>query len=331
MNNSVSENTQAILLLTAPLIVGHEAYSSEMLSQGEYNRLEKILQEKQHEPADLLGPEAEEILSQFHSIVDSPRIMRLLGRGFLLSQAIERWHARSIWVISRADLDYPALLKIRLKDAAPVVLYGCGDNSVLNSGGLAIVGSRHVDNDLIEYTETIGRLTAMAGKTVVSGGARGIDQAAMRGALQSGGRVIGALADSLERLTLARDSREFLINEQLVLISAYDPAAGFNVGHAMQRNKIIYALADAALIVSSDYESGGTWAGAIEQLEKLRIIPVYARSDGEIGKGLQALTSKGALPWPNPSSPEALAEALSVKVSPVRGAPGQGKLPLTIE
>jgi predicted Rossmann fold nucleotide-binding protein DprA/Smf involved in DNA uptake len=169
MNNSVSENTQAILLLTAPLIVGHEAYSSEMLSQGEYNRLEKILQEKQHEPADLLGPEAEEILSQFHSIVDSPRIMRLLGRGFLLSQAIERWHARSIWVISRADLDYPALLKIRLKDAAPVVLYGCGDNSVLNSGGLAIVGSRHVDNDLIEYTETIGRLTAMAGKTVVSG------------------------------------------------------------------------------------------------------------------------------------------------------------------
>jgi predicted Rossmann fold nucleotide-binding protein DprA/Smf involved in DNA uptake len=187
-----------------------------------------------------------------------------------------------------------------------------------------------VDNDLIEYTETIGRLTAMAGKTVVSGGARGIDQAAMRGALQSGGRVIGALADSLERLTLARDSREFLINEQLVLISAYDPAAGFNVGHAMQRNKIIYALADAALIVSSDYESGGTWAGAIEQLEKLRIIPVYARSDGEIGKGLQALTSKGALPWPNPSSPEALAEALSVKVSPVRDAPGQGKLPLTM-
>ncbi len=330
MNNSVSENTQAILLLTAPLIVGHEAYSSEMLSQGEYNRLEKILQEKQHEPADLLGPEAEEILSQFHSIVDSPRIMRLLGRGFLLSQAIERWHARSIWVISRADLDYPALLKIRLKDAAPVVLYGCGDNSVLNSGGLAIVGSRHVDNDLIEYTETIGRLTAMAGKTVVSGGARGIDQAAMRGALQSGGRVIGALADSLERLTLARDSREFLINEQLVLISAYDPAAGFNVGHAMQRNKIIYALADAALIVSSDYESGGTWAGAIEQLEKLRIIPVYARSDGEIGKGLQALTSKGALPWPNPSSPEALAEALSVKVSPVRDAPARENFPLQL-
>jgi DNA processing protein len=330
MNSSVSSNTQAILLLTAPLMVGHGGYSSDLLSLGEYNRLARSLYENQREPADLLGPEAEEILSQFYNIVDSPRIMRLLGRGFLLSQAIERWHARSIWVISRADLDYPARLKNRLKDAAPVVLYGCGDNSLLNSGGLAIVGSRHVDTDLIEYTETIGRLTAMAGKPDVSGAARGIDQAAMRGALQSGGRVIGVMADSLERLTLARDSREFLLNEQLVLISAYDPAARFDVGHAMQRNKSIYALADAALIVSSDYESGGTWAGAIEQLEKLRIVPVYVRSDGEIGKGLQALSTKGALPWPNPSSPEALAEALSVNVSSVRDASEQGKLPLTI-
>jgi predicted Rossmann fold nucleotide-binding protein DprA/Smf involved in DNA uptake len=187
-----------------------------------------------------------------------------------------------------------------------------------------------VDDVIVEYTESIGRLTAEARKTVVSGGARGIDQAAMRGALQAGGRVIGALADSLERLALARDNREFLMNERLVLISAHDPAAGFDIGHAMQRNKIIYALADAALVVSSDYESGGTWAGAIEQLEHLRLVPVYVRSNGDIGKGLKALLGKGALPWPNPSSPEAFAEALSIQVSTARGASGQKELPLTM-
>lgn len=330
MNSSVSSNTQAILLLTAPLMVGRGGYSSELLSPGEYNRLARILYDNQREPADLLGPEASELLTQFHGIIDSGRLTRLLGRGFLLSQAVDRWQARSIWIISRADPDYPRQLKTRLKDAAPVVIYGCGDAAILESGGLAIVGSRHVDDTLVEYAENIGRLTAKAHKTVVSGGARGIDQAAMRGALQAGGRVIGALSGSLERLALARDNREFLMNKLLVIISAYDPAAGFDVGHAMQRNKIIYALADAALIVSSDYEIGGTWAGAISQLNNLRFIPVYVRSDGDIGKGLKALLRKGALPWPNPSSPEALAEALSVKVSPVRGAPGQGKLPLTI-
>ena len=330
MNSAVSSNTQAILLLTAPLMVGRGEYSSELLSPGEYNRLARILYDNQREPADLLGPEASELLTLFHGIIDSGRLMRLLGRGFLLSQAIERWQARSIWIISRADPDYPRRLKTRLKDAAPAVFYGCGDAAILESGGLAIVGSRHVDDALVEYTESIGRLTAEARKTVVSGGARGIDQAAMRGALQAGGRVIGALADSLERLALARDNREFLMNERLVLISAYDPAAGFDIGHAMQRNKIIYALADAALVVSSDYESGGTWAGAIEQLEHLRLVPVYVRSNGDIGKGLKALLGKGALPWPNPSSPEAFAEALSIQVSTARGASGQKELPLTM-
>lgn len=329
MNSSVSSNTQAILLLTAPLLVGRGGYSSELLSLGEFNRLAQALHDNQREPADLLGPEANEIVAQIRGLIDSKRIMRLLGRGFLLSQAIERWQSPSIWVISRVDNSYPDRIKVRLKDAAPAIFYGCGDATILESGGLAIVGSRHIDKALVEYTESIGKLAAKAAKTVVSGGARGVDQAAMRGALQSGGRVVGALADSLERLVLARDNREFFINEQLVLISAYDPTAGFDVGHAMQRNKIIYALADAALIVSSDYESGGTWAGAIEQLEKLRLVPIYVRSNEDMGKGLKALIRKGALQWPNPTSSDAFNEVLNTQVSSTRCTPKQEELIIT--
>ena len=57
----LTPNTQAILLLTAPLIVGSSDASSELLTLSEYNRLARILREKQKEPADLIGPEAEEI------------------------------------------------------------------------------------------------------------------------------------------------------------------------------------------------------------------------------------------------------------------------------
>ena len=152
----------------------------------------------------------------------------------------------------------------------------------------------------------------------------------MHGALEAGGKVVGVLADSLERLALNREHRNLLMEGQLVLISPYDPSAGFNVGHAMQRNKLIYALADAALVVSSDYEKGGTWAGAVEQLEKLRLVPVYVRSNGETGKGLEALRRKGALPWPNPETSEALAEALAVEVSPKKDTPGQNTLSLSV-
>ncbi len=323
MSMSLSPNTQAILLLMAPLIAGRDEPSSDLLTPGEYKRLARFLRDQQRQPADLLAPDARELLGECKQLIDSDRLKSLLARGFLLSQAIERWQTRAIWVVSRADAVYPRRLKTRLKDDAPPVLYGCGDATILDTGGLAVVGSRHVDDALVEYTEGIGRLTAKARRTLVSGGARGIDQAAMRGALEAGGKVAGVLADSLERAALNREHRNLLMDGQLVLISPYDPSAGFNVGHAMQRNKLIYALADAALVVSSDYEKGGTWAGAVEQLEKLQLVPVYVRSNGETGKGLEALRRKGALPWPNPETPEALSEALAVELSPRKAAPGQ--------
>lgn len=300
MTPVLSANTQAILLLTAPLIAGRGPSSQDLLSPGEYKRLARHLREIQHQPADLVSPDAPEILRACQPVIDEGRLQRLLGRGFLLSQVVERWQARAIWVVSRADAEYPRRLKVRLREDAPAVLYGCGDISLLESGGLAVVGSRHVDDSLIDYTMAVGRLAARARRTLVSGGAKGIDQAAMRGALEAGGNVSGVLADSLEKTTMNREHRNLLIDGQLTLISPYDPSAGFNVGNAMQRNKLIYALADASMVVSSDFNKGGTWAGAVEQLDKLKFVPVYVRSTGEPSAGLEALRKKGAMPWPNP-------------------------------
>jgi DNA processing protein len=296
----LSSNTQAILLLTAPLIAGRGASSSDLLSPGEYKRLARHLRDIQRQPADLVSPDPVDLLRSCQPLIDESRLQRLLGRGFLLSQVLDRWQARAIWVVSRADGEYPRRLKTRLREDAPAVLYGCGDISLLGSGGFAVVGSRHVDDFLIDYTMAVGRLAARAGRTLVSGGAKGIDQAAMRGGLDAGGKVAGVLSDSLENTTLDREHRNRLLDGQLVLISPYDPSAGFNVGNAMQRNKLIYALADASLVVSSDLNKGGTWAGATEQLDKLKFVPVYVRSTGESSAGLDALRTKGAIAWPNP-------------------------------
>jgi len=283
----LSLNTKAILLLTAPLIAGSGGSSPDLLRSAEYNRLARHLHAMQREPADLLSQDAEKLYRTCQDVVDEKRMQSLLGRGFLLSQVVEHWQTRAIWVLSRADAAYPRRIKTRLREGAPAVLYGCGDIKLLETGGLAVVGSRHVD------------------------------QAAMRGALEAGGKVSGVLADRLEKTAMNREHHNLLIDGQLVLISPYDPSAGFNVGHAMQRNKLIYALADVSLVVSSDSNKGGTWAGATEQLDKLRLVPLYVRSSGVPSKGLEALRSKGALPWPEPQSSDAFDAVFDTPLSPI--------------
>src|SRR4051812_9926994 len=306
MTSVLSPNTQAVLLLTAPLIAGRGGPSPELLSLGEYKRLARHLRDMQRQPADLLSPTRAELIRSCAVLVEEQRLERLLGRGFLLSQVVERWQTRAIWVASRADANYPRRLKALFREDAPAVIYGCGDTSQLEAGGLAVVGSRNADDALIDYTTNVARLAAKAGKAVISGGARGIDQAAMLGALDEGGKVVGVLADSLEKTAMNRDNRNRLVNGQLVLVSPYDPNAGFNVGNAMRRNRLIYALADAALVVSSDFEKGGTWAGATEQLDKLRLVPVYVRSTAKNSAGVDALLKKGAIAWPNPQDAQSL-------------------------
>lgn len=312
----LSPNTKAILLLTAPLIAGRNSAAPDILTPGEYKRLTRRLRELQRQPADFLSDDSPELQRECNLIIEESRLQRLLGRGFLLSQVVERWQARAIWVISRADPQYPRCLKLRLKEDAPAVLYGCGEIDLLGAGGLAVVGSRNVDQALIEYAMGIGRLAANAGKTIVSGGARGIDQAAMFGALNASGKVTGILADSLEKTVMNREQRNFILNGQLLLVSPYDPGAGFNVGNAMQRNKLIYALADAALVVASDYNKGGTWAGAIEQLTKLHFVPVFVRMSEEKSMGLEALLRKGARPWTNPQDVDAFKAVFDVPMRP---------------
>ena len=98
----------------------------------------------------------------------------------------------------------------------------------------------------------------------------------------------------------------------------------------MQRNKLIYALSDAALVVNSDYGKGGTWTGAVEQLDKLKLVPVHVRANGEMGEGLEGLRERGAIPWPEPGTPGALERILDAAPSVECSAPEQRALSMDV-
>lgn len=333
MNGELGSNAQAILLLTAPLLAGRSRTTVAPLPLGDYNKLALHLHRNDLQPGDLLRSAALAELDRVWPELKTRRTLadvhQLLNRGFLLAQALERWGARAIWVVTRADTQYPARLRKKMGKKAPPVLYGCGDWRPLDGGGLAVVGSRNVNDGIIEYTERVGRLAADADVAVVSGAARGVDQAAMRGSLEAGGRAIGVLGDNLERAALDRGNREPLMDGRLVLVSSFDPAVRFRGWQAMERNKQIYALADAALVVNSDHGHGGTWSGATEQLARPHYAPVYVRRPEEPCAGLDALVERGARPWPEPRDPADLQALLSV-VEPEDSrttGPMQGSLP----
>ena len=88
MSPVLSPNSKAILLLTAPLIVGRGPSSPDLLSPAEYKRLARHLREFQHEPADLLAPGAANLLRACQPVIDESRLQRLLDRGFLLGLGV---------------------------------------------------------------------------------------------------------------------------------------------------------------------------------------------------------------------------------------------------
>lgn len=318
MMPSVGPDAQAILLLTAPLLVGGGGkrpaggeVKRKPLTLREYNSLAAELQRRGLAPAALLddGFPIPDIARS--SRLDPDRIAGLFGRGYAMARALECWEKRGIWVLTRADDRYPHLLRQRMGRHRPPVFYGCGDPALLDQGGLAVVGSRAVADDVAVFAEEVGALCASSGVPIVSGGAKGVDQAAMRGATDAGGCAIGILANNLARAVLARANRDSIMQGRLVLVSPYDPTARFFVGHAMARNRLIYGLADSALVVNSDLGRGGTWTGAMEQLGKLNYVQVHVRNCGRTSEGLVGLMEHGAKPWPDPGTPDELRSVMA--------------------
>lgn len=294
MNDFLTEDTKAIILLCG--VFGNDR-SAKPLSLAEYSSLVRWLIGVEMRPGDLLQKENITEASK-GSGLDKNRLESLLGRGVQLGFAVEEWQRNGIWIISRSDTDYPVRYKKHLKDKAPPLLFGVGNRSLLNGGGLGIVGSRNVDEEGEAFTRQVAELCAYNRMPVVSGGARGVDQISMTAALKAGGMTIGILAENLLKKSVERDARHAIADGRLLLLSPYHPNARFSVGTAMGRNKLIYAMADYGLIVSAEYKKGGTWAGAEEELKRENSLPVFVRIGNKAPQGNNKLLDLGAIPWP---------------------------------
>jgi len=239
-----------------------------------------------------------------------------------LQRNLERLARLGIFSLTRADTDYPQRYRQRLKDSAPAVLFYAGEMTLLGQPGIAVVGSRHLDDAGQECANFVGNACGLSGLVLYSGGAKGVDTLSMDAALEARGTAVGVLADSLERAVRSHEAA--LRRGDLCLVTPYSPNAGFSVGTAMGRNRLIYCLADYAIVVASDAETGGTWSGATETL-KNGWVPVFVLEHAQMPEGNKLLIQKGALPFPHPfkETPLKLAKWLEEKAASQQRAPIQ--------
>lgn len=300
LQDYLSDDGLALLALCSAFALPSErASAAAPFTLSEWNQLARQIHGSSlKHPAALRGCTVAELAKELTISPDeSARIVRLLDRSTTLALELDALFSRGGWAITRVDDYYPPKLRNTLKHQAPTILFGAGNIQLLRRTGVAVIGSRNIDEAGAAFAKEIGRKAAAAGSPVVSGGARGTDRLAMEAALESGGIAFGVLADSLERTIRQPDLRQLLLDDQLVLLTPYAPTAGFSVGAAMGRNKVIYGLAEFAVVASSDFQTGGTWAGAVETL-KAEWCPVFVRQSSASPKGNHGLINLGATPLP---------------------------------
>lgn len=211
---------------------------------------------------------------------------RLFGIG-------ERLDALDVWLLSCTDTDYPPLLR-NIPDP-PALLYGCG---VRRFGeALAVVGARTPSATGKTAAEALSREIAAQGLTIVSGLARGIDAAAHRGALATGGHTIAVLGCGIDRIYPAENERLFAqIAENGTLLSEYLPGSDPLPGHFPGRNRIISGLSRGTLVIEAAIDSGSLITAELALEQGREVFAVPGSIDRPTSAGPNRLIKDGAHP-----------------------------------
>jgi DNA processing protein len=207
---------------------------------------------------------------------------------------VERLANYDVGYITVFDKGYPKLLK-ELYDC-PVILYVKGENGVLNSLSLGVVGSRKYTSYGKNFSYRFSRDCAQSGLTIVSGLALGIDAFAHQAALDVGGKTVGVLGCGLDNIY---PTSNFQLGKSIVencgaVISEFPLRTPPMKQNFPARNRIIAGLSVGVLVIEAAEKSGAliTALQAIENGREVFALP--GNIDGENSVGTNRLIQEGA-------------------------------------
>lgn len=209
-------------------------------------------------------------------LVSSPQLQSFLGESWrpqAQEELAKAWD-KGIDVLLWSDPRYPERLR-EIPDP-PVFLYSIGDLSLLDSPGVAMVGSRDCSRYGIELAHRIAMDLSAAGVAVISGMAQGIDREAHLGGLSGPGGSIAVMGTGPDLIYPAsnRDLWQELTQKGLVL-SEFPPGTRPLAGNFPLRNRIISGLSLGVLVVEASTRSGSliTARLAMEQGREVFALP----------------------------------------------------------
>ncbi|HEX9939349.1 MAG TPA: DNA-processing protein DprA [Longimicrobium sp.] len=136
----------------------------------------------------------------------------------------------------------------------PPVLFARGHLPLAHATGVAIVGSRTIEEDGIQFARGLAAELAGEGLNVVSGFAKGADMAGHTGSLRASGTTTVALSLGILNFEAKAEIKPLLTSTNTLVLSQFHPRARWMARNAMARNKLVCALSRAVVVVASGPE-----------------------------------------------------------------------------
>jgi DNA processing protein len=250
------------------------------------------LLEKLKSPQDIFRSSATEL----QAAGLTPAQARSIATGCAFEDAVDqqgRMMKAGAQLISIQDPRYPKQLR-EIYDP-PLVLFSLGRTELLQTPGIAVVGTRRPSPYGLAAAERLSSDLAKAGLTIISGMARGIDTAAHKAALAVGGNTVAVFGCGVDVLYPSENRRLYAdIARDGLLLSEFPMGAPAYPQNFPIRNRIVSGLSDGVLIVEGAQHSGSAITAKVGMDQGREVFAVPGNITSKMSWGPNLLIKQGA-------------------------------------